>query len=334
MQLAALLLALTLAAPGVCMVNERARLEQIARELRRREAVIADLFPAQRATLADQNRFKVVWTTRRAGKTTSAIHDWFYDAAANPFGQSVYIAITRSSAKRIAWTMLKQLNRTYGMGARFQEAELRVTLPNGATLQLFGADRPGLADRLLGTKLRRAYIDEAAFHNQDLTRLVDGVLLDAVSDERGHIWLLSTPGVLTRGLFYDLTRKLDWKDNFSGYRGIPCDTCPSAARWTVHRWTTFENPHMSRIWQAELDAAREINPNCENDPEYKRNRLGAWVHISGETVYQFNPEVNSYPDSVYEPRPGDNYALAMDYGWNDRQAFSLIAYRDGDHKVV
>ena len=325
--------ALILLATGGPAVG-RAALESRYRELQRRQAIRDSLFQAQRQVVEHPNRFKIVWTTRRAGKTTCALIDWILDALGHPYSQSVYIGITHSSAKRIAWLALKQLDRQWGLQARFQEAELRVNLPNGSNLQLFGADRPGLADRLLGTKLRRAYIDEAAFHSQDLTRLVDGVLLDAVSDEAGQIWLLSTPGILTRGLFYELTRKLPWQETFSGRTPPATDAYPAVSRWRVFRWTTAQNPYMAETFAREIAEARAANPDLDKDPEHIRNRLGAWVHCTGETVYRWDPERNTWPGQQWVTRPGDQFILGMDFGWDDRQAMSLVSYRDDSPILV
>lgn len=313
------------------------RARKIVRRMRAAAAVVDAMFPAQRAVHRDPNRFKAIWTTRRAGKTITALLDWVATALQHPDSQSVFVAKKRESAKRIAWVALKRLNRQFGLCAALNKSELTITLPNGASLQLLGGDGPDLGERLLGSMLLRVYIDEAAFFlYSDLATFVDRVLVDAVSDLQGQIWLLSTPGVLTRGLFFELTARLPWKESYHGRRPQASDTCPSAARWTVHRWTTADNPHMAAIFAREVAAAVAINPKVAEDPEFIRNKLGAWVHTLGERVYYYDVlnGTNDFPGPAYQRQVGDRFVLGIDFGWDDRQAFSLCVYREDSPLLI
>jgi hypothetical protein len=311
----------------------RKELEARVRELRRRHSILAGLIPKQRRAVEDPARWKVIWTTRRAGKTTGVLVDMVYQGLSNPMSRFCYIALTHGSAEGIAWPILRELDQKYSLNARFQEAKLRCTLPTGSTIQLYGADRPRWAARLYGQKLRGVAIDEAAFFGVDLTELVDDVLRPALSDLRGTCYLMSIPGHLPRGLFYALTKGFDWHKSFSGERPEACTEYQAAPRWSVHRWTTFDNPHMKEQHQAEIDEWRNTHPDPESDPKFLRNYLGAWVQQASELVYRFDPELNGYP-GPWGRHPSDRYVLGIDFGWDDATALSMNAYRPNQPDFV
>ena len=75
-----------------------------------------------------------------------------------------YVAPLYSQAKDVAWEYVKFYSR--GLGGSINETELRVDLPNGARVRLYGADNP---DRLRGVYF-------------------DGVILDEFADMRPSVW--------------------------------------------------------------------------------------------------------------------------------------------------
>jgi phage terminase large subunit len=99
---------------------------------------------------------------RRAGKTVATVNDLIKAAITNqrqwPQPRYAYIAPFYNQAKRIAWGYAKYYCDVIP-GRDFNESELKVTFPNGATLRLFGADNP---DALRGDYLDGAACDEFA----------------------------------------------------------------------------------------------------------------------------------------------------------------------------
>ena len=88
-----------------------------------------------------EHRWSVVVCHRRFGKTVAAINHLLRDAIltskSNP--RFAYIAPTYRQAKNVAWDYLKQFASAIPL-ARFHETELRCDLPNGARIQLLGAE--------------------------------------------------------------------------------------------------------------------------------------------------------------------------------------------------
>lgn len=285
-----------------------------------RNALLLSLFPEQLAVLNDKSPKVCVWTTRRAGKTQSVLSTFIDDALTHPHAKYAYIALTSPSAEDIAWGLLKKINRTYNFGMVFKEAKLKAIMPNGAQIKLYGADKPGFAERLYGQSLRKVAVDEAAFYRIDINQLIDDFLEPCIIDENGQIYLMSIPGHYPRGLFWDITKGFSYKDKF---QAVASET---RAGWSCHRWTTEDNPHMRKQFLDKIAQKKREDPEIEKDPVFIRNYRGAWVSELGERVYKYQDNVNAI-DS-YELKPGDNYILGIDFGWDDQTAFSVCVWRE------
>lgn len=114
---------------------------------------------------------------RRAGKTVAAVNDLIRAAitSKSPNPHFAYIAPFRSQAKSVAWSYLKHYSAP--VSSNVNEAELTVTLINGAKISLYGADN---ADAMRGLGF-------------------DGVLLDEYGDFRPSVWgLVIRPALADR----------------------------------------------------------------------------------------------------------------------------------------
>ena len=132
-------------------------------------------------------RWAALIVHRRGGKTVAAINDLIRAAITckgpNPlFG---YIAPYRSQAKSVAWGYLKNYARP--IIHQVNEAELQVTLINGAQIRLFGADN---ADAMRGLGFDGILLDEYG----DFRPSVWGsVIRPALSDKQGWAVFMGTP---------------------------------------------------------------------------------------------------------------------------------------------
>ena len=142
-------------------------------------------------------RWGVVVCHRRWGKTVMAINHLLRDAVLNskPNPRYAYIAPTYRQAKAVAWDYLKQFAGAVPM-VRFHETELRADLPNGARIQLLGAENP---DSLRGIYLDGSVLDEMADMPESL---FPEIIRPALSDRKGWALFIGTP----RGhnAFYEL----------------------------------------------------------------------------------------------------------------------------------
>lgn len=124
---------------------------------------------------------------RRAGKTVAAIAELVIAAFAcrRAEGRFAFIAPLFNQAKDVAWRYLLRL--AADLSPVINESELRVDLPNGARIRLYGADN---YERLRGGYFDGLVLDE--FGDMD-PRAWSEVLRPALADRQGWAIFLGTP---------------------------------------------------------------------------------------------------------------------------------------------
>ena len=133
---------------------------------------------------------------RRAGKTVAAVNDliraaFMYQGSNGLFG---YVAPYQNQARRIAWDYFKFFAEPLIKDAN--EAQMTLTLVNGAKISLFGADN---ADAMRGLGFSGLYLDEFG----DFKPSVFGnVLRPALADKGGWCVFAGTPK--GRNQFHDI----------------------------------------------------------------------------------------------------------------------------------
>lgn len=153
------------------------------------------------------HRWCVLVAHRRSGKTVLALLS-LIDAACKlslKNGRYAYIAPLLKQAKTISWTYLKHYASKIP-GTEINESELRVTLPNGAEIRLYGADNP---DALRGIYLDGVVLDEIGQMNEDIW---ESIIRPTLSDRRGWALFMGTPkGVNWLSKVYtEAIGKADW----------------------------------------------------------------------------------------------------------------------------
>lgn len=304
--------------------------QHAAKAAKRAAPVFTDATHAtQAAFLADASPLKLSFCTRRAGKSYGVGLHLFRDAYNNPGAKCLYLAKTRDSAKGILWhDVLKPINRALGLGARPNLTELSWTLPNEAQVRLLGADADqDEKDKLLGQKYQTVAVDEAEAFHSDLAALVYGTLKPAVADRRGTLILNGTPGNLKAGMFFELTQGQEASNpgNWS------VDHQPYGGRWSCHRWSAFQNPHIAAQWAAEIAELTSVNPHIAETPLFQQNYLGRWAVDDSKLVYRYKAERNDF-DGVLPtyPRGQWHFVLGIDLGFTDACSFSVVAFHDFD----
>ncbi len=153
--------------------------------------------------LTTDKRWSIAVCHRRAGKTVACVQKLIRAAmlCKLPDPRFAYVAPLYNQAKDVAWTYLKRLSVPLDGSAN--ESELRIDLPGGARIRLYGADNP---DRLRGLYLDGAVLDEYA----DMQPSVWGeIIRPMLADRRGWASFIGTPK--GHNAFYDLweTAKTD-----------------------------------------------------------------------------------------------------------------------------
>ena len=124
---------------------------------------------------------------RRAGKTVACIGDLITRAVytQKPKAKYAYVGPFRQQAKEIAWEYLKSMSEEVRKGAP-RESDLRITLLNGSTITIYGADNP---DSLRGLYFDGMVIDE---YGDCRPSLWGDVLLPTLLDRRGWAVFIGT----------------------------------------------------------------------------------------------------------------------------------------------
>lgn len=136
-------------------------------------------------------------TAEGAGKTVACIMD-LVDAAlrcGKPNARFAYVAPFYAQAKDVAWQYLKQFTMPIP-GAEANESELRVDLPQGQRIRLYGSDN---YDRMRGVYFDGIVLDE--YGDMD-PRAWSEVIRPALSDRKGWATFIGTPK--GRNAFYEV----------------------------------------------------------------------------------------------------------------------------------
>lgn len=271
-------------------------------------------FPPQDSFVNDKSQFLAALCTRRAGKTNGLARRYKIAMDKFPGSLSRYIALTRDSAKDIMWPVLQEMDENFHWKAKFTESNLTMTLPNGSMLRLYGADMKNFRRRLRGVACPAVGIDESQeFVSEDLEDLIDNISVPSLADYGNEGWLavLGTPGVIPRGLFYDIT------ENKKG-------------AYSIHKWSIHDNPYMpnSHEFIAKLKARNEWD---DNNPSYLREYCGRWELDLQSLLIQYDPNKNHYdeiPKGLHL-----SYILGVDIGMRDADALAVLGWSESTHDI-
>lgn len=268
-------------------------------------------FPAQNAFIQDQSRFIAAQCSRRAGKSHGLAVRLFYTLQTHPNCFCLYIALTRESARNIMWGVLQEQDSKFEIGCVFTESSLTMTHPNGARLQLFGADMKNFIRRLKGIKTPGVAIDEAQDFGSHLQSLVDDVLTPTLTDYQDS-WLAitGTPGPIPLGYFYEIAHEKKYGFSF-------------------HKWTLLENPYLphAQDYINELKIKRQWD---ETNPTLLREWRNQWVLDLESLLIRYDKNINGYSDL---PIGAYTYIMGVDIGFRDSDALCILAWSEASPNI-
>lgn len=260
----------------------------------------------QLAFVSDYSRRKVAITSRQSGKTHSDAIDLIETALEYPGSIGIYVAPTRFAARSIIWERLKAFDLQYSLGFAFNEVRLEATAPNLSVVRLAGVPDKSRADRLRGTTLKRAIVDEAGSYPDSLLEyLVTDILEPALLVQRGWLSLTSTPGLKPSGYLHRAAT----------------DT---RAVWSRHSWSLYDNPAVTDVGEY---LAQKLADNgwTQETPVFQREYLGLWAFDTDSQVYRVTSA--NYVDELPEV---DHTIIGLDLGYVDETAFVVIGWREHD----
>lgn len=227
-------------------------------------------------------RWRVIVAHRRAGKTVATINQLIRSALTcdKPEPRTAYVAPLYKQAKDVAWTYLKRFTQVIP-GTQANESELRVDLPNGGRVRLYGADNP---DGMRGIYLDDCVLDEFADMRP---RMLPEIIRPALSDRRGSLTIIGTP----RGhndfhtIWQHAQNDNEWyalelKASQTGL--VAQDELDSARKlMTPEQYAqeyecSFEAAIQGAYWGREMAAAQEDGRICDVPIDVDRDVWTAW----------------------------------------------------------
>jgi len=274
---------------------------------RTREAILGALTPKQLAYAQDEAQYKSARCPRRSGKTFVVVADLLDGCLEKPGSSYIYLTLTKGQGRNNIWQTLKRYNDDYELGADFHGTDLRMTLPNGSTITISGAETLAEIDKLRGQSFDGVVIDEAkSFTDEVLNSLLWEVVRPALSDRRGWLAMIGTPGNVLSGPFYEATsvgNKL----------------------WSFHTWTLQDNTAMPHLWPDALKFKEQMGW-ADDHPTWLREFLGQWAVSLDLMVYSFNYTRNVYAGDLPKDVTDWVYLLGVDFGFQDDFAIVVAAY--------
>ena len=225
----------------------------------------------QQTVADDVNRFKVLITGRRFGKTHLGIRELCKSAATIPGSINWAICPSYRMAKAIWWTQIKEKLNNLRWIETSNEAELTIRLKNGSQIALKGCDNP---DSLRGLGLDFVIFDE--FQDSPKEAFTE-VIRPALSDKKGRAMFTGTPkgvGSWSHELF---TRALNEQD------------------WAAWQFTTIDGGNVDA---EEIESARRDLDEKTFLAEY----MATFNTYSGTVAYNFSYKENVVP--LPEPEMG------------------------------
>lgn len=262
------------------------------------EHLCGRLSQPQLTIYSSPERFKILCSGRRFGKTFLGLTRLSTWGLARPNAVYWYVAPTYRMAKQIAWRELKRMLPPELIASK-NETDLSITLPNDTILALRGAEDP---DSLRGVSLSGAVIDEAAFTKPELWF---EVLRPALSDQLGPAWFETTP------------KGLNWVFDL-------WEAAQDLSNWATFSFTTIQG---GQVTPEEVEEAR-----VSLDPRTFRQEFEAsFEALSGRVYDRFDRAIHVKP-VLPEHIEGCRILLGVDF--NVANMSGVLAVRNDRELLV
>lgn len=248
----------------------------------------------------DPHRFRVVIAGRRFGKTHLAIRELCRHAR-QPDREVWYVSPTYRQSKQIVWRKLKNKLLDLRWAERINESELSITLKNGSTIALKGADN---YDSLRGVGLDFLVMDE--FADIDPEAFYE-VLRPTLADKQGGALFIGTPK--GKNWAYDLFCNQEHDSD-----------------WSSFQFTTIDG---GQVKLEEIEAARRTL----DERTFRQEFMATWETFSGRVFYAFERERNI---RTYEPNPKNltrELHIGIDFNIDPMTAAIFVKDKDVLHLI-
>lgn len=262
-------------------------------------------FKEQREFILDKSPWVTASCSRRAGKSIGCAVDLMLTATSNNKVTCLYITLTRSTAEKLVWPALLELNLKHGFNAKPNISKLSLTFPNGSVIYLSGCSNKAEVEKFRGLALKLVYIDEVQSFKSFIKELIDDVLAPALLDHAGSMKFIGTPAPLRRGYFWDVIQS----DSYSH-----------------HKWTFWNNPYIleksGTTHQALMDRELKRRGVSITDPSIRREWFGEWIDDTNALVCRYDRIRNGCSEIPHLT----DFVIGIDLGFNDADAIAILGW--------
>jgi len=257
---------------------------------------------AQQRIADDSKRFRVVVAGRRFGKTHISIRELCRHAAM-PKQEVWYVAPTYRMAKGIVWKKLKYKLMDLKWCQKINESELTITLKNGSTISLKGADNN---QALRGVGLDFLVLDE--FADIDPEAWYE-VLRPTLADKQGKALFIGTP----KGIG-------NWAHDIYNM------STEQPEQWSSHSYTTLDG---GQVTEEEIEAAkRDLDTRT-----FRQEFLATFETYSGRIFYNFDRKLHVKKFEAKSLRDLDIVYIGMDFNIDPMSAVVFVRQGDTLHAI-
>jgi hypothetical protein len=269
--------------------------------------------PAQQRIHRDKAFSRVIWGSRRSGKTE------YYAAAAllsaSRDEEVPIIGPTAGKVRDILFPKFRELDKRHAIGLRFNLGRLRVTTPDGGVLQVYGLGSRREAEKLRGQEGPAAFVTECGV-------VASEVLQYAIEDclEPSMARFFGTGrGILCEGT-PSIALNTWWHEKCQGLRGD-----------SVHHITGHDNSYIPN-WAEYLEFVLKKNGWTRQTPKFIREYLGQFCLDSEGLCYAAHWNGVELPrESI--PQSGRTLMM-LDIGYDDPCAWVILrVYEDRLHVI-
>lgn len=254
------------------------------------------------------SRFRTAVCSRRSGKTVGIAADMLDTCLTEPGITCLYITLTRDNVRRILWGDLQRIVEEYKIPCKLDNLRLEIKFVNGSRIITGGAKDKTEIEKFRGLKLKKVYIDEAQSMRDHIKELINDVLIPALRDLRGTMYLSGTPGPVKAGAFYEYSHNDHWHN-----------IC-----WTAYENPFMHNPKIGIDLNYTLAEERKIRGIDETDASYRRETFGEWVEDKDALVIKYDELINDFDQLHSNGRY--EYIFGIDIGFEDSDAIAVLAY--------
>ena len=269
--------------------------------------------PQQWEYETSEAKFKLLFCSRRAGKTSGIKRRSVRRAVERAGYKKLYVTLIRRNCKKLFWRPVLQDLRDRRIEFEADEVNMICRLANGSVIEATSCDDSRGAGKIRGDFYDEVEIDEAQEPNDDILEpLVEEVLFPSIIERGGQLTLAGTPPDSMVGYFVDRLND---------------------PRWTRFGWSMFDNKYIPRSQIDEMIAAKGLTPE---HPVYQREILGLPVVDPDKIVYEYDRKRNHFdPAALEREEPTWRYAMGLDLGFQDSDAIVIVGWRrdDGDRRV-